>query len=254
MWKFGGSVRNICIRGETGWSTFEEREMRAKLVFVDRIVKGKGRVAEVGRGVLMETGLRTRWWKEVRKMAEKLEMTQLLNMLFLRRLSSRGLRELGMGGVETDKGAVKRRVEEYGRNRWEEGAGDNERLRDYCRWKRELVKEEYADGSDGARVRAMMRGDSLPVKTNRTVQWRGQETGCSCGEEETEEHVLMVCSEFNEQRGKLRDWWRETMPGINLMTGITGLMKIHKRMVNDLLKRVGSIWRAYEKREREGGR
>ena len=47
------------------------------------------------------------------KHAEKLEMTHLLNMLFLRRLSSRGLRELGVEGVETDKGVVKRRLEEY---------------------------------------------------------------------------------------------------------------------------------------------
>ena len=121
-------------------------------------------------------------------------------------MSSGGLSASGVDGEATDKGAVRRRVEECGRNRWEEGAGVNERLREYCRWKRELVTGEYADGSDGARVRAMMRGDSLLVKTNRTVQWKGQETsGCSCREEETEEHILLECQEFNVQRGDLRE-------------------------------------------------
>ena len=85
----------------------------------------------------MESGHRTSWWKEVRKMAEKLEMRHLLNLIFLRRISTRGMREIGVEGAGTDKRDVRRRVEEYGKRRWEEGAGENEKLKEYCRWKME---------------------------------------------------------------------------------------------------------------------
>ena len=49
---------------------------------------------------------------------------------------------------------------------WEQGAGENEDLLEYVSKKPDLIKEEYADGSDGARVRVMLRGKSLPVRSS----------------------------------------------------------------------------------------
>ena len=67
---------------------------------------------------------------------------------------------------------VNQKVEKYGRDKWAKGAGENEELLEYVRRKVKLMKEEFTDGSDGARVRAMLRGGSLPVRGNSKVRWR----------------------------------------------------------------------------------
>ena len=252
LWRFGGSVRNLCIRGETGWSTFEEREMKAKLLFVDRVINGGGRVSEVARGVLMEIGHRASWWREVKKLVEKLEMEDVVNLIWLRRMSPRGRRELSVSEMVTMKKVVSKKVEEFGRKVWAEGAGENEELREYVRWKKELKKEEYADGSDGARVRAMMRGGSLPVKDNSTVRWKwGGDTECMCGERETEQHVLVECVELREEREDLVEWWRGVMGAEDIMRGVKGFVEMEIDVERSLLNRVGRIWRVYERKARE---
>ncbi|ELU07638.1 hypothetical protein CAPTEDRAFT_211679 [Capitella teleta] len=90
---------------------------------------------------------------------------------------------------------LERRVQEVGRMRWEEQLQRNERTRRYAQEKGEMKLEPYADGQDGAGVRLMMRGDCLPVRMNECVRWKygEDERRCTCGEEETERHVLFEC-------------------------------------------------------------
>ncbi|ELU07271.1 hypothetical protein CAPTEDRAFT_214213 [Capitella teleta] len=42
----GQDVRNAVVQGESGWSTFEEREVKAKMAFVRKILWGGSMVAE----------------------------------------------------------------------------------------------------------------------------------------------------------------------------------------------------------------
>ena len=44
-----GNVRNELIRGETGWSTFEEREAKAMVKWMLRVVFEENLVSEIGR-------------------------------------------------------------------------------------------------------------------------------------------------------------------------------------------------------------
>ena len=143
-------------------------------------------------------------------------------------------------------------MEKFGREEWAKGERENEELLEYSEWKEKLVKEEYADGSDGARVRVMLRGESLPVKNNRTVRWRwGEETRCVCGEVEEERHVLLECERLREARGDLGEWWRREMGEEDFMKGVKGFVNMTKDQERELLERVGKVWRMYEKRERE---
>ena len=49
-----GNVRNELIRGETGWSTFEEREAKAMVKWMLRVVFEVNMVSEIGRACLIE--------------------------------------------------------------------------------------------------------------------------------------------------------------------------------------------------------
>ncbi|ELU15191.1 hypothetical protein CAPTEDRAFT_219443 [Capitella teleta] len=67
------TVSNVAVHGESGWSSFWESEVKAKVAFVVRVLKEDGLVARVGRACLMEIGLRSKWWKKIGKMTEELE-------------------------------------------------------------------------------------------------------------------------------------------------------------------------------------
>ena len=51
-----GNVRNELIRGETGWSTFEERPANAMVKWMLRVVFEENMVSEIGRACLIEIG------------------------------------------------------------------------------------------------------------------------------------------------------------------------------------------------------
>jgi hypothetical protein len=110
MWGFHKSVRNGIVHGESGWSSFEERESKAKLGYVNRVLKGgEDLVVGVGRASLMEMGMRSRWWKTVEKMAREQEMIELSNLITMRRLTCYGMEELGID--ESYKEDIKRSIE-----------------------------------------------------------------------------------------------------------------------------------------------
>ena len=60
-----GNVRNELIRGETGWSTFEEREAKAMVKWMLRVVFEENMVSEIGRACLSEIGCKSRWWSRM---------------------------------------------------------------------------------------------------------------------------------------------------------------------------------------------
>ncbi|ELU04527.1 hypothetical protein CAPTEDRAFT_189792 [Capitella teleta] len=131
-------------------------------------------------------------------MTEELGVDVLSNLVWLRRMSAIGVAEMGICEDERKrmrKVELERRVQEVGRMRWEEQLQRNERTRRYAQEKGEMKLEQYADGQDRAGVRLMMRGDCLPVRMNECVRWKygEDERRCTCGEEETERHVLFEC-------------------------------------------------------------
>ncbi|ELT94825.1 hypothetical protein CAPTEDRAFT_210721 [Capitella teleta] len=58
MWRLEKTVRNAAVHGESGRSSFWEREVKAKVAFVVRMLEEDGLVARVGRACLMEIGVR----------------------------------------------------------------------------------------------------------------------------------------------------------------------------------------------------
>ena len=56
------------IRGETGWSTFEEREAKAMASWLLRIVFSENQITDLGRACLFEIGCKSGWWAQCRHM------------------------------------------------------------------------------------------------------------------------------------------------------------------------------------------
>ncbi|ELU15046.1 hypothetical protein CAPTEDRAFT_192141 [Capitella teleta] len=59
LYEYMSSVWNAVVQGEFGWSTFEEREVKAKMALVRKILWGGSLVAEVGRVLAQATN---KWW------------------------------------------------------------------------------------------------------------------------------------------------------------------------------------------------
>ena len=60
------NVRNQLIRGETGWTTFEEREAEVIVDWMLRVLFQDNLMSEIGRTCLIETGCKSRLWARCR--------------------------------------------------------------------------------------------------------------------------------------------------------------------------------------------
>ena len=95
------------MSGETGRSTFKEREAKSKIKWLMRVAFSEAVVAEIGRACLLEVGLKSKWWKRVKYLCEKTELCELSNVICLGDCNMRGLRVLN---VDDSKGKVCKRV------------------------------------------------------------------------------------------------------------------------------------------------
>ena len=54
-------MRNELGGGDSGWSSFAEREVKCIVDWLLRIVSEESLVSEIGRACLMEVGYKSRW-------------------------------------------------------------------------------------------------------------------------------------------------------------------------------------------------
>ena len=154
-----GKVRNELVRGESGWNSFVEREVKCIVDWLLRIVYEESLVSDIGRACLMEVGYKSRWWARCNHVCEKFGLWELVNLLWLKNINKEGM---AMLGIKYDKNVWKKtfveRIQEYGR-RWST--------------REESTKnEKYANGSVGATVRLMVRGGCLSVRGSKGMEIR----------------------------------------------------------------------------------
>ncbi|ELT95855.1 hypothetical protein CAPTEDRAFT_206649 [Capitella teleta] len=225
-----------------------EREVKAEVAFVVRVLEEDGLVARVGRACFMEIGVRSKWWKKIGKMTEELGVDVLSSLVWLQRMSAFGVAEMGICEDERKrmrKVELERRVQEVGRMRWEEQLQMNERTRRYAQEKEEKKLEPYADGQDGAGARLMMRGDCFPVRMNECVRWKygEDERRCTCGEEETKRHVLFECVLYERLREEWVRRWKEERGDEDLVEGVLRFTVTSADLERLVLRSVVKIWK-----------
>ena len=122
------NVRNELIRGETGWSTFEEREAKSMVKWMLKVVFEENLVSEIGRACLIELGCKSRWWSRCRHICSKFGLFELVNLIWLREVSLNGMVKLGMKvNWEFWKKHICSRIREVGKQVWKNGFNDTER-------------------------------------------------------------------------------------------------------------------------------
>eukprot|EP00914_Ancora_sagittata_P019923 GHVO01039596.1.p1 GENE.GHVO01039596.1~~GHVO01039596.1.p1 ORF type:complete len:152 (-),score=27.19 GHVO01039596.1:289-744(-) len=144
-------------------------------------------------------------------------------------------------------------IERKALEQWRRRLDATERTRQYAEEKKELRMEKYADGGDGAKVRMMVRGDSLVVRACPNVAWRYEEDdrNCTCGELETERHVLLECPLYDLQRMEWLRRWRIERGEEDPMRGVIGSKDSTRELDQIILDRVGRIWRERQRLEGE---
>ena len=164
LWEVG-KVWNDLVRGESGWISFAEREVKCIVDWLLRIVYEESLVSDIGRTCLMEVGYKSRWWTRCNHVCDNIGLWELVNLLWLRNINKGGMAMLRM---KYDRNVWKKtfvaRIQEYGRRQW--------RNCFWHKWERTTVciheesTKKNSNGSVGARLRLMVRGRCLPRVQN----------------------------------------------------------------------------------------
>ena len=75
------------VRGESGWSSFAEREVKCIVDWLLKIVYEESLVYDIGRACLMEVGYTSRWWARRNHVCDKFGLWKLVNLLWLRNIN-----------------------------------------------------------------------------------------------------------------------------------------------------------------------
>ena len=250
LWGVDG-VKNECIRGETGWSTFLEREAKSKIEWARRIIFEENIMSEIGRASILEIGFKSKWWKRVKFLCKKFMFNDFVNVLCIRLLSVEGLERLQLNTNPIFwKSLIQTQVKRIGKEMWISELRKNDRTREYADWKKEPIADVYVNGSAGAKVRMLTRCGYLPVRNNTMLDWRMEVHTCTCGEIETEDHVLFECDLYSMERIEwLKLWENEGKP--NKMKCMKGYEQLSERLESLTLTCMGRIWSKRTKYERQ---
>ena len=159
-------------------------------------------VSDIGRACFIEIRCKSRWWSRCRHICSKFGLFELVNLIWLRKVSLNGMVKLGMNvNVEFWKKHIRNRIREVGKQVWKNGFNDTEREKEYVQIKECPRNESFADGNVGSRYET---DDEGRLFTSERMAWKYEDDKCSCGLLEKEKHVLFQCTLYGEERGRWR--------------------------------------------------
>ena len=163
-----GKVWNELVRGESGLSSFAERECIVDWLL--RIVYEESLVSDIGRACLMEAGYKSRWWARYNHVCDKFGLWELVNLLWPRNINKEGMAMLGMKYDRTVwKKTFVARIQEYVRRQWRNGFGINEREQQYVHMKSQPKNEKICKWQRGS-VSEINGGGCPPVRGSKGME------------------------------------------------------------------------------------
>ena len=231
-WSLGvpNSTAVEAIRGEMGWSTFRERVVKGKLNLLKKI-EGLSEDRWVKK-VLSAEG-NSSWKKEMQRWKRRENVEEEWQRL--------------------DGRTVRKKVEEYGRTRWQAGMPSKSTLR----WYREKERPEalhWHVGDWGSKLLVKARTGTLEVKA-RSRDEQDQDCSFCRGERETVEHFIVECRRYEQQRATLleavvgiigeSEWEvrrEEGDRGILTVLGLYGSKGERERIIKEMKKFLMQAW------------
>ena len=89
-----GKVRNELVRGDSGCSSFAERDVKCSVDWLLRLVYEENMGSDIGRACLMVDGYKSRWWAICNHVCEKFCLWELVNLLWIRNINKEGMAKL----------------------------------------------------------------------------------------------------------------------------------------------------------------
>ena len=199
-------VGTEAIRGDMGWSTFEERLCKGKLKYKVRLEKmDRHRWA---KKVYLNTGTKSSWNRNCSRIANKCG--------FSRRWVDSGsgygrewelslnLGDENVYDMRKWKGIINNKVKDYGLLKWKQGIGNKSTLKMYSE-KAAPRKEVFYSGNKGSSLLFKARTNSLEVN-DRTYRFNENRERlckmCNMGVEETLDHLIVECPVYDIARVK----------------------------------------------------
>ena len=201
-----GANKHVAIealRGEMGWSTFEERMEKTKINYRIRL----------------EHMEEKRWAKRIfnwkgRNSKFKKQSNMCMNKIGMKITTSNNDKEIKLNGVVLDgerkiQGKVKKEVKKKGLNKWKENISKKRSLRWYK--EKEIPKtENIFNGSWESTLLFKARTDSLEVNKKKK-KWGGDNDKCehceSLGRKQVEtlEHLIIESEIYEEERKEFEE-------------------------------------------------
>ena len=178
-------VATEALRGEMGWSTYEERVSKAKINYKVKLSTVSGLNERNWAGYVFRVCDKSVWHKEVKRIERKYNMQNVYES-------------------QNVKSCVKKKIREKGQQVWENGMNRKSTLNVYKNKKNPCVEEFYV--SDWrSKLLFKARTGSLEVN-GRTYRWSDKSEFCECctsREKETIEHMILSCEGHENERNVL---------------------------------------------------
>ena len=169
------------LQGEMGWSTFKEREAKAKLKFVGRLqLLGEDRMICRIFQEMVKGRINTKWSRKVMKLMGSVGIDRM-------KLANEGKKKW----IKT----VEKAVREWGLNAWKEGVAQKKSLKLYA-YKTSICAEGFYDNSLGSRLLFAARCGCLPTQEYRGRYIDRLDITCGLCREDVDDlvHVMLECN------------------------------------------------------------
>ena len=203
------------IRGDMGWSSFEERIFKGELKYKIRLEKMRD--VRWAKKVYLESGTKSKWNKNCIRIANKCGFGRV----WVNGIGPTGEWRLAVTpGDNTDhdegkwKGFINNRVQEYGLNKWLNGINNKSTLSMYS-GKHMPKREVFYNGNWGSQLLFKARTNSLEIN-DRTYRFNGiGNKACqNCtmlGVDETLDHLMVECPAYEQCRDWVMQKYKETL-------------------------------------------
>ena len=191
------------IRGDMGWSTFSERNMKGNIMYKLRVERmGNDRWV---KKVYNEVGKESKWAKSCKRLVKKcgLKCREGVERGWWNVVCMNG--EGYNWDVKKWKKEIQRNVSQYGLRKWRNGM-ENKSTLSWFRMKETPCYVKFYDGSWSSELLFKARSQSLEVN-ERTHRWNAERSkeckGCRCHADESVYHIIVECERYERERNVL---------------------------------------------------